>query len=158
MSAPFLGPLPIQPIVERLIRQLGRDWKEIAGAADLAAAQEAKSPAAPAAYVLLGTDQPSDPQGSSQRLVQTVTGRWGVIIAIRDYRASQRGAGESAELIDRITQVRQALLGWPHPNSNGTTTRLGGPGRVLQYAQGIVWWQDIYAGQYHIRTSGAPDE
>lgn len=148
----FVGPLPLQPIVDRLTAELGRDWKAISGAADLAAAQAAKSPATPAAYVLLGTDQPREPQGSSQRLIQGVTGRFGVIIAIRDYRASQRGAGEAVELIERIGQVRQALLGWRHPDGNGTSTRLGGTGRVLQFADGVIWWQDIFSAEYHIRT------
>lgn len=144
------GPLSLAPTVERLRAELPGDWT-IGGAADLESAQKAKAPRTPACYVLLANDRPREPTSAAGRFIQPVTGSWGVVTAVRDYRSSERGAGESEELIVRIAQVRAALLGWKHPDGNGTTSRLGGPGRVLAFQDGVLWWQDIFAAEYHIR-------
>lgn len=148
---PSYGPLPLQPVEQRLRDQLS-GFRLIGRAADLAAAQRASTPTTPAAYVLMAADQPRPPAGSTQRLVQAVTGTFGVVVAVRDYQASQRGAGQSDEVQDRIGEVRAALLSWRHPDGTGTSVRLGGRCGVLSYTDGVLWWQDIYSVDYHIRT------
>lgn len=147
----FLGPLSHDPIRDRLRDELPNDWRLIGGAADQRAAEDSKTPATPACFVVIANDRPRSPTSASGRFIQPVTGAWGVLTAVRDYRASERGAGESEELIQRIREVRNALLGWKHPDGNGTTTHLGGPGRLLMFKNSVLWWQDIFAAEYQIR-------
>jgi hypothetical protein len=150
MSA-VLGPLSLTPIIERLEAELPKEWREISGAADLEAAEKAKAPTTPAGYVLLAKDSARQPTSATGRFIQPVSGGWGIVIAVRDYRAAQRGAARADELTQRIREVRTAVLGWAHPDGNGTTTRLTG-GQLLKFKDGVLWWQDAYAAEYHIRT------
>ena len=149
MSESF-APITLAPILERLEDRL-TGWKEIGGAADQRAAENDKAPRTPAAYVLLASDQPSPPISGSGGYRQRVTGRFGVLIAIRDQRVAQRGTAKADELNQRIRELRDALIGWRHPGATqGFSTRLVAPCGVLAFKQNVIWWQDIYAVEYDI--------
>jgi hypothetical protein len=144
------GPIALEPIIERLESQL-QDWKQFGGAADLESAQKGKAQITPAGFVLLANDQPRPPEGSTQRVIQRVITQFGVLIAVRDYKRADRGAGQAEELRQRVREVRSTLIGWRHPDCN-TSTRLGGRCRLLGFREGVLWWQDIYSAEYHVRN------
>jgi len=145
-----LAPLSLGPIVARLEDQL-TGWKQISGAADLSIAEKSKAPTTPAAYVLLASDQPSAARSGSGRYRQRVSGRFGVILALRDHNAKQKGTAKADELNERIVQVRAALIGWQHPGvDQGFTTRLGGPCALVGFRNNVIWWQEIYTIDYDI--------
>lgn len=148
----FLGPLSLAPVIERLKGHLGRDWREVGGAADLNSAEKAKFQAVPAAYAVLASDQPRTPTSAARRFIQPVTGRFGVLIALRDYQPGQRGAADADELLQRVRQVRSAIIGWVHPESTGTACRMGGRSGLLKRDQQVLIWQEVYSVEYHIRT------
>jgi len=148
----LLAPITLSPILDRLHDQL-TGWKEIGGAADLASAEKSKAPATPAAYVLLASDQPSKSIGGSGGYRQRVLSRFGVVIAIRDYKVAKRGTAKADELRERIIQIRSALVGWRHPGATqGFATQLAAPCAVLSYKNNVIWWQETYAIEYDIST------
>ncbi len=151
MSALY-GPLRLGPVMDRLNAEL-TGWKFIGGLADLEQAEKSTSPVTPAAYVLMGSDRIGARADTSMRIRQRSTAIFGVVVALRDYRASKRSADKLDELAARIGEIRAALVGWTHPDGEGRPTVLQGTGGAMGFKHSTLWWRDNFATEYTIRNA-----
>ena len=108
--------------------------REVGGAADYAAVQELRSFPAPSAYVIFADETGS--QGPRGPRVQPAVTRFGVALAVRNYRP---GAGDQLgdEMRQVVGQVRSALIGWVPPVP-GATAITWEAGSVMDYDQSML--------------------
>lgn len=144
------GPLSMQPIADRLVAEVP-SFELIGRAADLEKALTSRSPVTPAAYVVLGSESPSARVGTTQRLVQSVTATWSVVIAIRDYSLVEQNAATQNSVHKEVEKIRLALLRWRHPDAE-METQLGGRAQTIKFANGVLWWEDVYSAVYQVRV------
>jgi hypothetical protein len=148
MSA--VGPFDVLPVIAR-IRNQATGFRDVGGAADRAAVQTGTTPM-PAAYVMLGDERPTPKAGAGGgSQIQSVTATFGVLIALRDYRVSGRGATVFDPLNTLIAAVRGAMLGWS-PDAYHTGTEMAGA-RLQSYDASVLWWLETYRTTYFARSS-----
>ncbi|WP_418646557.1 hypothetical protein ACNQFN_11515 [Thauera butanivorans] len=137
----------ITPYRQRLAAQLV-DWAQVGSAADLEAI-EGGMVAPPAAFVVPLSDAPSaNPLAGD--FVQHVVVRLGVVIALSNLSDGE-GAGAMSELSLRRSQVRAALAGWSPNEAIGWAQR--GPGTLLKFNDGVLWWMDEYVTDFYERRA-----
>lgn len=141
--------MDVTPVIARLKAQL-TGFVSIGGAADLDAAIEG-TPNAPAAYVLPLGEGAAEPYLGAGVTAQTVTQGFGVVLVAQNLQDA-RGEAASKALAPMRAQVRQALLGWAPVPAEGQPVRFSA-GRLLQFAQGRLWWTDEWLVDTDIRSA-----
>jgi len=147
------GPFDIGPVIESL-RLLVPGLRQVGGSADFAAASAASTAVTPSAFVLLASETAAPQRGGSALAVQSIRARFAVVIAARNYRASELGMASSDQLNTMIAAVRQSLLGKAPPGFvAGTATAVDlVSGALLNYAAATLWWQELYETTYWSRA------
>lgn len=138
--------LDLAHYITRLRAELA-GWAQVGDAADLAAIDDMPI-VPPAVFLVLLSDAPSTP-GALGDFTQRVVGRFGAVIVVSNL-ADTHGAAASSELVTRRRQVRDALAGWSPSHALGQSVR--GPGSLLKFADGLLWWIDEYATEWYERT------
>ena len=120
----------------------------VAGAAAFSRATESNPTATPAAFVVPLNERPSARAFSGDD-VQRVDVEIGIVVVIRNVADA---SGEAA--LDALTPVRDAiktlLLGFvPFAGYAGLER---GPGQMLAFRDGHLWWQDVYRSYFYERV------
>lgn len=142
------GPLGIEPIIQRLIQQTPQ-LEFVGRVADMEEARRSKTPVSPSAYVVLATEQAGQRVGTTARLCQPMTANWSVVLCLRQYTDMEDEAGVNDVLGDYLGPIRMALLGWKHPNAS-TETQMAGTSGVMDFENGVLWWEDKYTARYEL--------
>lgn len=142
------GPISMQSIADRITATVP-GFELVGRAADMEAALKSRNPVTPAAYVILGADVPGRRVGTTQRFLQPVRSEWSVVVVVRDYRASELDAAAQGTAREMIGKVRANLLGWKHPEAD-METELAGRSEVVRFANGVLWWEDVYSASYQV--------
>lgn len=145
MSVPF----GIQGVIDRLTAKVVQ-FRMIEPAVNLQAVQAATIKT-PAAFVLLGTEQGGQRQGTSGVYRQRVTATIGVAIAVQAY-GSETGATGNDELADLITRTREALLNWTPPDAMTVLEFVSGQSLGLSN-DGMSLWLERYRCDYWISNN-----
>lgn len=123
--------------------------KLVGGAVQFEAAKDGLT-ALPAAFVLPSSDAADDSPWLDTLVQQRVGAEFVVIMAVRNL-ADAQGAAALDVLSPVRADVRDALLNWkPADTDDGCIYRNG---RLVTFANGVLWWQDIYATAYTIRST-----
>ncbi|MEG1971313.1 MAG: hypothetical protein RR101_14470 [Burkholderiaceae bacterium] len=132
-------PFDTDLVIARL-KEATSGFRLIAGAADAITVRDLRELNPPSAYVLLA-DEAGSSTGSRGAVAPAVA-RFGVAIAVRNYRA---GSGEqvSAEARQRVGQVRAALIGW-QPPLPGASPCSWLAGATFDYDDSTLVWVDTY--------------
>ncbi len=104
---------------------------------------------APAAFVLPGPER-GGPNEYINAVSQRVTLRFSVVLAIQNLRDMQGDAAQT-DLDPIRTAVLGALLGWQPAAADSPITY--GAGRMVKWADGVLWWQDDYDTTYYVRAT-----
>lgn len=150
-----VGPFDVGEVITRLREQVPA-LRAVAGAAEFAAAV-AGTVTPPAGFVLLGKEQGDPKTGGTTLAIQRIRATFAVVLAVRNYRRSERGTAQSPELVPLIHSVRQALMGWrttvfdPAPGQVASTSVDFQSGALLRYDQATVWWQEMFVFSYWSR-------
>ena len=123
--------------------------RQVKGAADYAAIKGLRDFTTPCAYVLLAREKPIVEKGVTSGHQNTPV-TFGVVVAVRNYRASERGMQAADDLNAVLGQVRSALLGWIPPVPGGRPTNLT-QGDLLDYDQATLLWSDVYQTQHFLQ-------
>ncbi len=140
--------LDIDRWIERLRSQVGAPLLGVDGAAELAAIQAARRVGTPYAWVIPVGEQAGGSallSAVSQRVVERV----GVVIAVANRRDAR---GEAAHNTLRAVRraIKDTLIGWlPDPAEEAVTYSRG---RLLDYNDHVLWWQDEYLGAFDERA------
>lgn len=119
----------------------------VAGALEFATASETRPTAMPAAYIILLREQPS-PSDVANAVVQRIRVSLAVVLALRN-AADAKGQAAQADLETLRATVQTALLGWA-PTDAAPLER--GPGQLLAFRDGVLWWQDVYDTEIYVRS------
>lgn len=122
--------------------------KIVGGAAQFQAAAETKPLATPAAYVMLLEESPGESEMASD-LIQLVRVTVGVVLAERNV-ADAKGAAAAADMESLRNKVKAQLFGFSPSQSFAPLQR--GPGKLLAFSDGLMWWQDTYFTSYYERS------
>jgi len=138
----------LAPIAERLKDQVPA-LRAVDGAAELAGAMERlRNP--PEAFVLLLAEDAGENLFGDLAVVQMVTARFGVVQIVRNLAGA--GGGAAAEELRQIRlAVRDALVGWQHPDGERTTTFRRG--RLVSFNDQLLSWQDEFETEFQIRKT-----
>ncbi|MHB1273617.1 MAG: phage tail terminator protein [Rhodanobacter sp.] len=123
--------------------------RQVSGAADYAAVKTLRDFAPPCAFVLLATEKLELTPGNTTGH-QRATASFGVVVAVRNYRAADRGQQASDELRSVLGQLRSALMGWTPALPGGRPTQLV-RGDLVDYDQATLLWTDQYQTQHFIQ-------
>ncbi len=137
----------IDETATRLRDELGGVLKLVGGALDFAAASEAQPAAMPAAYVMLLREVPS-PSDVANGVVQKIGASLGVVLALKNV-SDTKGAVAQVDLAALRKLVQASLLGWS-PTDAEPLER--GPGTLLAFKNGVLWWQDVYLTNIYARS------
>jgi hypothetical protein len=129
-----------QLVIARLKDQVSA-LKEVGGAVDFAAAIESGVKQTPAAFVVELADRPARNSLATSAMSQSNESRFGVIFAVQNLRDA-RGEQARADLRTLRLAVLTALLNW-QPDPDFDPCEYGG-GRLLQFANLVLWWQDDF--------------
>jgi hypothetical protein len=135
--------LNLAPIIQRLTEKV--EAKQIGGAAKYASATT-DTKAVPALFVIPLADN-AGPNKWANGVEQKVKTTFGVIIGTRDL-SDGKGAAAQDELGALRKSVLDALLGWCPDGCSNAITYNGG--RLIDFINGIVWWQDDFDTSYEI--------
>lgn len=135
----------LEPYVTRLKDQLV-GWSNVGGAADLQAI-EGGYIKPPGAFIVPMGDMPSDNPLYGE-FVQHVLVKFGVVLVVANL-ADTSGSSALTDLARRRDEVRAALQAWSPDGSFGDAQR--GPGALLQFTDGLLWWMDEYRTDYYER-------
>ena len=138
----------LAPIVERL-RSEATALKVVGGAAQYAQAA-ANLTNNPGAFVLPARDMPSANPFMNQVVEQVVPTEFAVVIGVRNL-ADATGAAAVDALSPVRASVRDALLGWT-PDGAEMGCEFAG-GELVDFINGVLWWNDTYRTQYTIRSA-----
>lgn len=135
--------MKLQPIIDE-IEEI-KDFRQVAGALALTDVASALK-SAPAAFVV-----PTSERAEPSRLVgahdQRVDVTFSIVLAIK---AAARTTNIPAEEMDAlITEVRDALTDWTHPDM-AKATEYGG-GKLLAMSGGYLFWEVQFRTGYHLR-------
>lgn len=133
----------IAAIIER-IRQGVPDLKLVGGSVQFTAAAERQPTAVPACFVLTHSELPGPP-AAANLLIQRVRIDIGIVLVVRNVSDT---TGQAAALdTEQLRQkVKDQLYGWMPAGAQEPLSR--GPGQLLAFREGHVWWQDIYSTSY----------
>ena len=128
-------------VVQRL-KSLVPDLREVGGAADYAAVQDLRGFSTPSAFVIFAGESGNAGHGPRGARVQPATTRFGVALAVRNYRP---GAGDQLgdEMRKFIGLTRTALIGWV-PTTPGATALTWEAGEVMDYDHSTVLYVESY--------------
>jgi hypothetical protein len=143
----MIGPLPLQPIVDRIRAQVPA-LAQVERGLDLGAVQGATI-APPAAFVLQGTESAIPRTGASDgRLRQRITATIGVVVAVQAY-GTGAGAYASTSLETLLASVRGALLNW-RPTGADSILEFAGGQTLGVSTDGLAMWLDRFRCDYWI--------
>ena len=123
--------------------------KLVDGAGAFQAAVESNPTATPAAYVVMLEENPA-PSVSEALVIQEVSANIGVILVVRNV-TDARGAAAQTDMETLRQAVKALLLGWAP--AAGVCPLERGPGRLLAFRDGHMWWQDIYKTVFYDRSA-----
>lgn len=123
--------------------------RQVKGAADYAAIKSLRDFAPPCAYVLLAREKPEVDKGLTTGHQRAVVS-FAVVVAVRNYRAGERGMQAADELRSVLGEVRSALMGWIPPMPGGRPTQLT-QGDLVDYDQATLLWNDVYQTQHFLQ-------
>lgn len=134
-------PFDTDLVVQRLKDQVP-ELRGVGGAADYAAIQELRGFPVPSAYVIFAGESGSSAPGPRGARVQPALARFGVALAVRNYRP---GAGDqlAPELRKYLGMTRAALIGWLPPVP-GATALAWEAGEVMDYDHSTVLYVESY--------------
>lgn len=138
----------IASIIERLAARVPA--LKLAGGA---ASFERSAPALttmPAAFVLPARETASANPFAAQLVQQEVTAEFVVLIAVRNL-ADDEGAAALEALAPVREAVLTALLGWVPDDAEAGCEYVAGD--LLQFANGVIWWQDTYSTNFIVRSA-----
>ncbi|WP_157669908.1 hypothetical protein [Chitinibacter sp. GC72] len=137
--------MKIKPIIEYLKAQCPL-LKSVGGAADYAEGKKLLKHQLPAAFVIpLGDiDGPNSVVGEVHQERRTA---FALIFAQSNLKKAG-GVDDVDELQQLRAQVRDALLGWLPPECDQAIEAAGG--KLLDFDDAVLWWQDDYATGYAI--------
>lgn len=139
-------------MIESIVMQLRAQvpsLKLVGGAVQFEAAKDGLT-ALPAAFVLPSGESAEESPWLDTLVQQRVGTEFVVVIAVRNL-ADAQGAAALDVLSPVRAEVRNALLNWkPADADDGCGYRNG---RLVAFANGVLWWQDIYATAYTIRST-----
>ncbi len=115
----------------------------VGGAADYAAIKSLREFQPPCAFVLLAKEKAQYHQGGGQQR-SIIT--FGVVMAVRNYRAADRGLQGSDALRGVLDSVRGALMTWTPPVKGGRPCQLQ-QGDLVDYDGANLLWTDTYQTQ-----------
>ncbi len=136
----------IDDIVTRLDTEVAA-LKLVGGAADFQNAAESNPKVTPAAFVIPLEDMPTASETTA--LVQRVFVTIGVVLVVRNV-TDAKGVAAKQDLEALRVAVKEKLLGWEPAEGCDPLER--GPGRLLAFRDGHMWWQDIYKTAYFDRS------
>jgi hypothetical protein len=134
-------PFDTDLVVQRLKDQVP-ELREVGGAADYAAIQELRGFPVPSAYVIFAGESGSPAPGPRGARVQPALARFGVALAVRNYRPGA-GAQLAPELRKFLGMTRAALIGWLPPVP-GATALAWEAGEVMDYDHSTVLYVESY--------------
>lgn len=143
----------ITEIRDRLSSQVPA-LKLVEGAVEFAALMngEPRLPTAtPAAFVLPLTENPSPSPFGNGVVIQAAPVEVGIVYCARNV-ADARGEAANADLQVLRRAGRDALLAWTPGTEDSPEPLERGPGQLLAFRAGAVWWQDIYRTTIHFRS------
>lgn len=128
--------------------------RQVGVAADYAAVKTIRDFAPPCAYVLLAREK-AKPHASSTGMQQDVQGQrsmvtFGVVLAVRNYKASDRGKQQADALAPILGAVRTALIGWIAPVKGARPIQFI-QGDVVDYDQATLLWTEVYQTQHSLQ-------
>lgn len=126
-------------VIARLKDQVPALQGRVAGAVDLGAAIAAGVRQAPSAFVIPLSERPGANLTGTETVEQNVEIRFGVVWAVQNV-ADVRGQRAAADLRTLRLAGLGALYGWK-PGPDYDPCELG-PGRLLQFDNQVLWWQD----------------
>lgn len=139
-------------MIESIVMQLraqALSLKLVGGAVQFEAAKDGLT-ALPAAFVLPSGESAEESPWLDTLVQQRVGTEFVVVIAVRNL-ADAQGAAALDVLSPVRAEVRDALLNWkPDDADDGCVYRNG---RLVAFANGVLWWQDIYSTAYTIRST-----
>jgi hypothetical protein len=150
-----VGPFDIGEVIARLRAEVPA-LRAVEGAAEFAAAV-AGTVSPPAAFVLLAQERAEPKTGGSALAIQRIRVTFAVVLAVRNFRRSERGTAQSPDLVSLMRAVRQALMGWrttsfdPDETQRAATSVDLQSGALVSYDQATVWWQETYSFSYWSR-------
>lgn len=135
----------LQPIIE----QLGdRGFKTLGGVLEYAALKSAPG-RLPAAFAIPETESAA-PSRMAGVVDQRVEAGFVVVLMIQPGRDAARSADELAE---RDVAVKDALVGWRHPDAQSATEYAGG--RMIDVDPSAIVWAAQFRTSYHLRKAPA---
>jgi hypothetical protein len=130
------------------LQELVPTLKLVGGAAGFQKASETNPAATPAAFVFLARDV-AGPNPVAPDVHQRVDAEIAVVLVIKNISDAQgNAASQDMETLRR--EVKAVLLGWPPATGYDALER--GPGNLLAFRDGHLWWQDIYKTAYYDRS------
>lgn len=148
-----IGPYPLDPVEARLRGEVSA-LRLVGNAADLHTALSAQPKAVPAAYVLR-TERGDEPHGySGGDLVQRMRVAVQVVLWVRNYAATDTGAGARAEMDALQSAVRQALINW-QPSGDFDVLSLEAE-RDESFNAGSLVAQSVFRTNYRLQTEATP--
>lgn len=121
--------------------------KLVGGAADFQTASENKPTVTPACFVIPLEDYPGPSNTTS--LTQRVEASVGIVLVVRNVTDNKGDAARQDLEVLRGT-VKGKLLGWEP--AEGCDPYERGPGRLMAFKDGHMWWLDIYKTAYFDRS------
>lgn len=137
-----------QWVIARLKDQVAT-LREVGGAADFEAAVDNGPRQLPAAFVIdLSMTPAANPDGTGG-ISQHTTFRFAVVLVLQNVR-DPRGEAAQADMIIMRKSVMGALHGWS-PFQDFDPIEIG-PGRLLQFRDLTLWWQDDFVTRDLLRS------
>jgi hypothetical protein len=147
-------PFDISLVIARVQSQVSA-LRKVAGAADYASVRGLNDFPAPCAYVLLAREKGVPREtghvtpGAQVRTMQKVAVTFGIVVAVRNYRESERGYQGNDSLQTILGQIRGALIGWA-PQVDGADACSFLQGNLTQYDAGTLLWTDVFHTKHTI--------
>ena len=138
-------------VIARLTAEVST-LKQIGGSADFNAAIQGGPLTPPAAFVIPLAERPSDNELATTAVSQRDNVSCGVVFAVRNLRDAL-GREAHVELRALRIAVMTALLGWtPDSDVYDVFTFAPSGGRLLQFADQVLWWQDDFSTALYLRS------
>ena len=139
----------IAEIIQRLEdNKVALGLKLVGGSVAFQAAAEANPTATPAAFVIPINENPA-PGAAVSIVIQRVEVGVGVVLVVNN-ASDHQGAAAGVDMVTLTKAVRAVLLGWQPTGDLDPIER--GPGALLAFRDGHMWWQDIYTSAYYDRS------
>lgn len=124
------------------------ELKAVGEAVDFQTAAESNPLATPACYVFLMDETPGPSQ--TDVLIQKVRATVGIVLVVKNLKDT-KGAAAKVTVDSLRTKVKDLVFGWSASAVYDPFER--GPGRLLAFRDGHLWWQDLYLTEYFDRSS-----